>query len=475
VHLLAAAGDTVHVIGERWHGAPRELETSHNGRLIVHRVPAQQPHRFRERATTEDELSILATGFLPTQGFSWNAALVAETLMATGEIDLVEGQEWEAPLFHLLQRRASGTANATRCPIVVHLHSPTAMIWEHNEWNQDTGYARAVTRQEAYCVAKADALLCPSAFLADRCAAHFGIDRQAILTIPYPMGPLPDDLPPREVRQAPREIVHLGRVELRKGVLEFVRAAIAVAQRTPDVEFSFVGADTPHRGTQGVTAFLQQLIPDEYRARFHFRGVLPRAQALAALRRAWCSVVPSRWENFPNTCLESMAMAVPVLASPNGGMREVIEDGRSGWIADGQDPDALAVALERALATGPAALADMGRAATRRVHDICNADRVIALQREARRVMVATGATTSLAPDAHRFPRAWVQPAAVAEEKRVRGQLRRTRRHAPDEFTNISMAELLRLPWRDKGRLLARAASEPGRVAGWILHRFFGV
>ncbi|MGH7477896.1 MAG: hypothetical protein ACRELD_16660, partial [Longimicrobiales bacterium] len=36
--LLAEAGETVHVIGERWKGAPLERDESYGGRLIVHRV-----------------------------------------------------------------------------------------------------------------------------------------------------------------------------------------------------------------------------------------------------------------------------------------------------------------------------------------------------------------------------------------------------------------------------------------------------
>src|SRR5215813_14237919 len=110
--LLARAGETVHVIGHRWDGAPRPVSESVGRRLIVHRVALDQPipDRWALPGSAGDELvrrGLLASPF-PSQAFSWQAALLAERLIEREGIDVVEAQEWEAPLYYLQLRRALG-------------------------------------------------------------------------------------------------------------------------------------------------------------------------------------------------------------------------------------------------------------------------------------------------------------------------------------------------------------------------------
>ena len=42
--------------------------------------------------------------------------------------------------------------------------------------------------------------------------------------------------------------------------------------------------------------------------------------------------VPSREDNLPNVIVEGMACGIPVLASAVGGIPEMIQDGRNGWL-----------------------------------------------------------------------------------------------------------------------------------------------
>ncbi len=37
--LLAEAGETVHVIGQKWEGAEKDIEEKMSGKLIIHRIP----------------------------------------------------------------------------------------------------------------------------------------------------------------------------------------------------------------------------------------------------------------------------------------------------------------------------------------------------------------------------------------------------------------------------------------------------
>ena len=56
--------------------------------------------------------------------------------------------------------------------------------------------------------------------------------------------------------------------------------------------------------------------------------------------------VPSRLpESLGRVAIEAMAFGRPPLASAIGGLREVVEHGRTGWLVEPGSPDALARAL----------------------------------------------------------------------------------------------------------------------------------
>jgi glycosyltransferase involved in cell wall biosynthesis len=88
------------------------------------------------------------------------------------------------------------------------------------------------------------------------------------------------------------------------------------------------------------------------------RGVLAGMQALA---------MPTvHFESFALAALEAMAMGLPVVASRVGGLAEIIEDGRTGFLVQPGDPVELAGAIQR-LMESPDVRARMGQAGRQRV------------------------------------------------------------------------------------------------------------
>jgi len=62
-----------------------------------------------------------------------------------------------------------------------------------------------------------------------------------------------------------------------------------------------------------------------------YHGRLPRADTLAAMKKARFLIFPSEWyEGFPVTIAESFACGVPVVASRLGAMEEIVSDGVTG-------------------------------------------------------------------------------------------------------------------------------------------------
>ena len=76
-------------------------------------------------------------------------------------------------------------------------------------------------------------------------------------------------------------------------------------------------------------------------------------------------VLPSRSEGLPLALLEAMACGRPAIVTDVGGCAELVEDGRSGFVAAAPTPAALDAALERAWAARDRWSALAGAAADR--------------------------------------------------------------------------------------------------------------
>ena len=116
------------------------------------------------------------------------------------------------------------------------------------------------------------------------------------------------------------------------------------------------GLETLIRAWSSVPAQLQVLGegPDEVRLRalapdnVTFHATVPGEQMAALVRSARAVLVPSLWyEPAPRTIVEAYAAGVPVLAAQIGGLPEVVEDGRTGYLISPGSTDEWAAAAMR--------------------------------------------------------------------------------------------------------------------------------
>ena len=61
-----------------------------------------------------------------------------------------------------------------------------------------------------------------------------------------------------------------------------------------------------------------------------------------------CLILPSRYDPFPNTVLESFAMGLPAIVSSRCGAAEIIERGVNGWVCEPDDVTGIAALLKEA-------------------------------------------------------------------------------------------------------------------------------
>lgn len=80
--------------------------------------------------------------------------------------------------------------------------------------------------------------------------------------------------------------------------------------------------------------------------RVRFLG--PRDDVRPIYAAADCFVLPSRYDPFPSTALEAMAMGLPAIVSSRCGAAEIIEPGANGWVCEPDDVAGIAKLMHEA-------------------------------------------------------------------------------------------------------------------------------
>ena len=145
-------------------------------------------------------------------------------------------------------------------------------------------------------------------------------------------------------------VIYAGRLVREKGVDVLVRAFESVRNHIPN-------ANVDHRRAGPDQKVLERLIQDlGLTENVWMLGHLNRSDLEERSKTAWVQAVPSRWaEPFGLVTAEAMMQGRAVVASATGGLQEIVEHGRTGFLVPPDNPEALAekllvLLLDRSLA-----------------------------------------------------------------------------------------------------------------------------
>jgi glycosyltransferase involved in cell wall biosynthesis len=150
-------------------------------------------------------------------------------------------------------------------------------------------------------------------------------------------------------------------MRLKKGM----QALLSAVEETPEMELLLIGGvrkDERHafehwQARSTAAAARVHEVPYE-RDRGHLRALYNACELM---------VFPSLWEGMPNGVLEAMACARPVLASAVGGVLDLIEDGKTGWLLPPDRLPELAPRIRELLSRSSAERDAIGQAARAQV------------------------------------------------------------------------------------------------------------
>lgn len=296
------------------------------------------------------------------------ARLVA--LIRQENVSIVHARS-RAPAFSALW-----AAQVTRTPFVATYHGVYKSQSRLKRW-----YNAVMTR--------GDLVIANSDYTRDHVLAEHQVDPQKLVTIPRGVDLErfdPGQVDPARIaalRQAwalPDDghtlILLAGRLTRIKGHLSIVEAARRLAsQGRRDFRIVFAGDD------QGRTGYAAEVLGaiDAASLEHTVRVVghcddMPAAYLLADL-----AILPTTVpESFGRAAVEPQVMGRTVIASAHGGVTETILDGKTGWLAPVDDPEAWAGAIARAIDMGPGARRKMGERGRDRARQLYSAEAMCA-------------------------------------------------------------------------------------------------
>ena len=308
--------------------------------------------KFLKLATSCCEKTVFVTSNYPEELLEGLPGLTVENLTYRWD----SSQKKNLPRYFRMQCRAIGHIrrhHTKGMPVVFWLSGPMILpflfckltgkktvvfLYGNTRYKQDKPslYASLISRIMRFMARHADKIgvETPSVLaqwsLPERCAGkvfdlHLYVDDSGADTVPYEQrGPV---------------VGMACRLQGNKHPLEAIEAFHRLRGAFPDWTLEIAGDGPEYERCRERVAALGE----EDRIRMH--GWVDNREMASYYGRWRLLLFPSNYEGLPNSVIESLRCGTPVLASPVGGIPDVIEEGETGWFLPGTTVEAMEAAL----------------------------------------------------------------------------------------------------------------------------------
>lgn len=292
-----------------------------------------------------------------------------------GAPDWLEAQEYQGIAYYILQKKHLGDALYKDLKIVITCHCPSFITFEHNHVSIYQLPYFWIAEMERFCMKAADLCIFPSKYLADDILTRYpGLIKDfAVLHNPF--------FVPGEISANASEdqidFVVIGKLSPAKGTLDTLSVFDGLWKKGYRYKLKLVGDENYFYHAAGTTTgdYLKKKYSNHLRSGLlAITGSLPPGAVYKEILKARVVLVPSTIENLPYTVIESMSVGKVVLASAQGGQREIIRDGQNGFLFDGNEHSSFEEKIHVTHDLGKDEVKKIGYEAIRTIKEQCNPD-----------------------------------------------------------------------------------------------------
>ena len=236
-------------------------------------------------------------------------------------LDIIEAPLWDVEGF--------AYSCSKNMPIVIRVETPIFKVAEINNWDINDDLLVSMELEKKY-LESADGLIAISTDIKNTLLSKYKIQNKNWFLNPIGVEiskstePIKNNFP---------IVLFVGRLEKRKGVENIVNSIPQVANKFPDVKFLFVGSDTKISGNS-YKQFLENQIDKKYSKNYEFLEYVDENKLKQLYSDCTVFIAPSIYESFGIIFLEAMNAAKPVIGTLTGGIPEVVESGKTGFLVE---------------------------------------------------------------------------------------------------------------------------------------------
>jgi len=260
-----------------------------------------------------------------------------------GAPDWLEAQEYQGIAYYILQKKHLGETLYKDLKVLITCHCPSFITFEHNHVSIHQLPYFWIAEMERFCMKAADICIFPSQYLADEILKRLPalVKNFAIMHNPY----MASNSSLRVNENGDQvDFIIAGKLSPAKGTLLTLEVFDRLWKKGYRYTLKLVGDKNFFYHAAGTTT--GDYLKKKYSTYLEsglltISNPLPPGELYQEILRARIILVPSTVENLPYAVIESMAARKIVLASAQGGQKEIIHDGVNGFLFDYDTPSSF--------------------------------------------------------------------------------------------------------------------------------------
>lgn len=266
---------------------------------------------------------------------SYSFAKIVEIYMQKEGIpEWLESQEYNGIAYYILQKKHLYYPLFRDLKVLITCHCPSFITFEHNHINTYQLPYFWIGEMERFCMKAADHCISPSKYLIDNIHSKYPglVNRYSVLHNPYIF-----NHDSGNKKELSNEVLMIGKLSPAKGILQTLKTFDRLWSNGFPYKLKLFGDPNYYYHAVGTTS--EAFIKKKYGRHLEsgmliIAGMAEPGNLQSEIEHANVILVPSTVENLPYTVIEGMSKGKIIIASDQGGQRELITDGVNGFLFD---------------------------------------------------------------------------------------------------------------------------------------------